>query len=351
MQKSLIALVGLSAVAFAAPSKYVTDVEAEFRSKSLFESFQQQFNKQYTEAEATVRFGIFRSNLAVIDELNKKNGSPAFGINKFADLSVSEFKTNHLGYNPAIPGSKKDQDRYNVQVEHYQWAATANATQADWRTKGAVSPVKDQGQCGSCWAFSATEQVESAYLLAKNTMPILSPQQIVSCDTVDQGCNGGDTPTAYAYVKSKGLEAASTYPYNSGSSGADGTCTYSASQVKVHISGFSYATTPCSDSCDKQDEGTFSNNVAEKGPASICVNAAAWQFYTSGVMTATSCGGNAYTDLDHCVQVVGFDTEASSPYWIVRNSWNTNWGEAGFIRLAYGTNTCGIADEATFVQI
>jgi len=231
-----------------------------------------------------------------------------------------------------------------------EWGA--NNTLVDWRQKGAVSKVKDQAQCGSCWAFSATEQIESAWFLAKGTLPILSPQQIVSCDKTDQGCNGGDTPTAYAYVKSAGgLESEAAYPYSSGG-GSTGTCKFKAASIVAKISGFSYATSPCSGSCKTQDEATFANNVAAKGPASICVNAEAWQLYSSGVLSAKACGGSAYTDLDHCVQLVGYNKPASGKsYWIVRNSWGTSWGYSGYIYVEYGTNACGVADEATFVTI
>jgi hypothetical protein len=187
-------------------------------------------------------------------------------------------------------------------------------------------------------------------------LPILAPQQIVSCDKVDQGCNGGDTPTAYAYIEKNGLEPEASYPYKSGTTGADGSCKYSAAKATQKITGFLYATPTCanSDSCDNQDEVTFATNVAAKGPASICVNAAAWQNYASGVLTASACGGKEYTDLDHCVQLVGFDLTKSSqkkPYWIVRNSWGDSWGNEGYIYVEYGTNACGVADEATFVTI
>jgi len=228
-----------------------------------------------------------------------------------------------------------------------------NSTLVDWRTKGAITPVKDQGQCGSCWAFSATEQIESNWFLAKGSLPVLSPQQITSCDKTDLGCNGGDTPTAYAYVqKAGGIETEKAYPYTSGTSGATGTCKFAAGSVAATISGFTYAVNPCSDSCTKQDETTFAANVEAKGPASICVNAEAWQLYDSGIISASACGGKAYTDLDHCVQLVGLNLQnTNSPYWIVRNSWGTSWGEQGYIYVAKGQNACGVADEATFVTI
>jgi len=283
--------------------------------------------------------------------LNKLNKKPAFAVNQFSDMTPEEFARTHLGYTPAKKGSHASKKRMATRVTPRSFEIAANSTQVDWRTKGAVSAVKDQGQCGSCWAFSAAEQIETAVFLNSKTLPTLSPQQIVSCDTTDGGCNGGDTPTAYAYVQKNGLEPESAYPYASGNSGASGSCKYKKASATTHISGFTYATTPCDDECTSQDEATFAANVASLGPASICVKADAWQTYSSGVISADACGGSAYTELDHCVQLVGYNLDASTPYWIVRNSWSDTWGEDGYIYVEYGTNACGIADEATFVQI
>jgi len=213
----------------------------------------------------------------------------------------------------------------------------------DWRTSGVVTAVKNQEQCGSCWAFSATETIESAWMLAKNikvgSFAPLGPQQIVDCDNSDGGCNGGNPPTAYEYViGAGGQETEKAYPYT----GEDGSCKFNAAYVESKISAWSYA-------CDEYDETTLKKNVATKGPLSICVDAANWQYYTSGVMTAWECAW--VNELDHCVQAVGYDMTASTPYWLVRNSWGTSWGESGYIKLAYGDNTCGLTNEATYVTV
>jgi len=114
---------------------------------------------------------------------------------------------------------------------------------------------------------------------------------------------------------------------------------------------WSYAIDPCYDDCDNQDEDTLTTNVAGYGPASICVNADAFQSYDSGILDADECGPSDYYSLNHCVQIVGFDTsKSSSSYWIVRNSWGSSWGEKGYVRMEFGTNACGLADEVTFVQ-
>jgi C1A family cysteine protease len=209
----------------------------------------------------------------------------------------------------------------------------------DWRTTNPpmVTPVKNQEQCGSCWAFSVTENIESMYCMAKqmdcSQLAPLAPQQIVDCDTTDDGCDGGNTETAYAYVQSAGgLEDESNYPYT----GQDGNCNFNQGEVAVSISGWKYAT-------QNSDEGTMQSNLVALGPLSICVYAEPWQDYTGGVLMAADCQGQT----DHCVLAVGYDMTASTPFWSVRNSWGTDWGENGYIRLQYGQDTCGCADEAT----
>jgi len=163
----------------------------------------------------------------------------------------------------------------------------------------------------------------------------LSEQQVVDCDTSDSGCGGGDPPTAYAYIMSAGgLEDESFYPYTA----QDGTCTFDNTKIDAVISNWKYATT-------NDDEKLLQQNLVSWGPLSICVDAANWQNYQSGVMTAWECAW--VNQLDHCVQLVGYNSQASTPYWIVRNSWNTDWGINGYIHLSMFENTCGMTEEAT----
>jgi len=215
----------------------------------------------------------------------------------------------------------------------------------DWSTKGATSAVKDQGQCGSCWAYSATEGIESGLFMASGRMTELSEQQIISCDKTDGGCNGGDLPTAFDYVmKAGGIDTESDYKDTSSKTARTGTCKSFAKKVKV--TGYKYAIPPCdSGACKNQKESDLMAALNTYGPLSVCVNAETWNDYTSGIYTAT-CSGKA-SMLDHCVQLVGYDKTAN--YWKVRNSWAADWGEDGFIRLPMGNNACGIADEATYV--
>lgn len=225
----------------------------------------------------------------------------------------------------------------------------------DWVAKGATSPVKDQHKCGSCWAFSTTEGIESAIWMSTGVVPVLSTQQIISCDTHDSGCDGGDPSTALDYVeKAGGLDESRDYPDTSHQTGKTGHCSWDEKKAAV-VTSWQYAIPLCkSGDCKHQDEDKLAAALVKHGPLSICVNAQYWDDYTHGVF---DCGHhNEYCspkerDMDHCVQLVGFDTSGSSPYWKVRNSWASKWGEDGFIRLPYGINACGVANEAYVIHV
>jgi len=315
-----------------------------------FMEFVQEYEKNYESIEEfQFRFAAFQDNIKIIENLRQQHleqtGEPGefvYGITKFTDIPVSEFKSRYLNFRPA---SQLSQIHRNIPVLD---TPETNATTWDWRKLGAITPVKDQEQCGSCWAFSATEEIESSWFLANHTLTELSPQQIVSCDTVDGGCGGGDTITAYAYVqKAGGLESDQVYPYTSGN-GDNGVCKFNKKNIVAKIKGYTYATPPCQDSCNKQDENKLADSVTT-APVSICVDAESWQFYSSGILSSNC--PSAYSDLDHCVQLVGFNFQSNPPYWIIRNSWNTDWGIDGYIYIAKGKNLCGVADEATIVTI
>merc|ERR1711939_767972 len=188
--------------------------------------------------------------------------------------------------------------------------------------------------------------------MATKKLVTLSTQQIISCDKKsDEGCNGGDTVTAYKYVeKAGGLDSASDYPDTSHRTGKTGKCK-KKTEVDAKVTGFSYAVKPCQKGqCKNQDETGLAAALATKGPISICVNAGGngWQNYKRGVYSR-KCSGAA-SQLDHCVQLVGFNKQGGKPYWIVRNSWNTDWGVQGYMYLPMGKNSCGIANEATIAQ-
>jgi len=288
-----------------------------------FAQFQKTFEKAYDDSQFPVRLAAFADNLERVSEQNREHvllgGEAVFGITKFSDLTPAEFKATYLTYIP-----RNVTKRTEIQLDG------AVAATVDWRTKGVITPVKDQGQCGSCWAFSATEAIESYAALSGKALVALSPQQINSCDKVDGGCNGGNTETAYEYVaKAGGLESGADYPYTSGG-GTTGTCHFDASKVAIKIKSYT--------SVAKGE--TSLQSALNNGPVSICLAADAFQSYRSGILQ--SCPGQ----VDHCVQAVGYDSGAN--YWIVRNSWGTSWGEAGYIRIAIGKDLCKISDDITF---
>lgn len=321
--------------------------------KKMFKEFQVRYKKTYAD-DAAERFMAFRHNVLQAYAMNLEQGVTCadlfddpkcvFGVTKFSDMGAEEFARTRLGYK-----------RHKLEAEGVTILSLSDLPQAgeavDWRTKGAVTEVKDQGTCGSCWAFSATEEIESAVFMATGKLPVLSTQQIISCDKTDKGCDGGDTVTAYKYVtKAGGIDTDSDYPDESHETGETGRCSWDKEKA-AQITGYTYAVSPCdSGSCKSQDEDGLATALASKGPISVCVNAggAGWQSYRGGVYKRT-CSGAA-SALDHCVQLVGYDKSGETPYWIVRNSWNTDWGIDGYMHLAMGKNLCGIADEATIVQ-
>ncbi|KAJ1407434.1 cysteine proteinase [Ochromonadaceae sp. CCMP2298] len=312
----------LAIVASASASVFSED---HTHQKYLWEAFKAEHSKSYsTMDEESRRFGIFIENLKVVDLRNqqelKAQGNAVHGITKFADWSQAEFESKMLTSDATMKTS----------APRVELSAPITASLVDWSGK-LTTPVKDQGYCGSCWAFSATEQIESDAMRTLGTSYILSPEQITQCDSTSQGCNGGWTERAYSYVqKTGGVEQDANYPYTS-YQGVTGTCKEDKSKFVIGITGYTTL----------NGESSMASHVQSTGPLSVCVDASSWNSYTSGIMS--SCGQR----VDHCVQAVGVDTSAG--YWKVRNSWGTSWGESGYIRLKYGANTCDITNDPTYV--
>jgi len=311
------------------------DRTARMPHEVRFQAWMEQQGKVYaTQVEYQTRLANFIASTKKIAELNARSqaegSSATFALNKFSDLSEEEFsvRLGMKGYTP--------KDLPNVPV--FQPGTEAPPNAFDWRTKNGITAVKDQMQCGSCWAFSCTESIESVHMIKENKpVPALSPQQIVDCDHFDGGCNGGDLPTCYQYVKgTKGLETNANYPYTA----KDGTCKADPTKEQDPITGFQYVIPRGS-----TNEQTMATFLAGNSPMSIIVDASSWSSYSSGVLMASQCGHN----LDHAVQAVGYDLTGG--FWIVRNSWGSNWGEHGFIRLQFGKDTCGMTSEVTVPTI
>jgi C1A family cysteine protease len=307
-----------------------------------FQDWMTKYGKSYTGAKYNKAFLTFKINSAKIARLNAEaraeGRDTTFAHNKFSDMTAAEFKAKYLS------GHKVHSMDVDGAVPVLVDVARAGDIPDTWSwvDQGKTTAVKDQGQCGSCWAFSATEGVESAWMMANNSQVVLSPQQVVSCDHVDQGCNGGDLPTAFAYIKGAGQEDNADYPYTSGG-GDTGVCKYKSADVKVHITGFKYAVND-----GRKNDTILAVASYANGPLSICVDAETWQNYNGGILKR-NCG----TSLDHCVQLVGWGVQDSTEYWVVRNSWNTDWGIKGFIWIERnsGKDLCGITEEATWVTV
>jgi len=285
-----------------------------------FRQWMLKYNKAYaTEEEYQTRLGVFLANSETVDQLNKNTVNVTYGLNSLADLTPEEFR-QRLG------------TRYTSSMASLPLLPNAPLSGApstfDWCNSGKCSPVKDQGQCGSCWAFATTENIESVHAIRLGSLPILSPQQIVDCDSGEAGCSGGDPAQAYTYVKNQGgLDTEAFYPYRA----VDGPCKFSAAHVGAKITGEANGF--------GGSENQMAANLAATAPFSIIVDASSWQFYSSGILPASKCGHN----LDHAVIAAGYDLTAN--YWRVRNSWGTGWGEHGFIRLQFGQDTCGLRTE------
>jgi hypothetical protein len=299
-----------------------------------FKDFMTKYEKSYaTVAEFDARFLTFQKNLEIIDARNVENvqagGDVAHGITQFSDLTNEEFKATYL----MKPGFYKPRDHTGEVFV----APGAPQTILDWRnTPNVVTAVKNQAQCGSCWAFSATEAIESFTALAglyyKNSTVELSTEQACSCTYKYNGCEGGNPQNVYTTAVDAygGEESASEYGY-----------TMNCASCNVKGSSQKYADVD-SKHYTNAAKGSLQTVLEQHGPPSVCVAAEAWNSYNGGVMS--SCPGS----VDHCVQAVGYNSGAATPYWIVRNSWGSSWGEKGYIYLAMSGDTCQIQDDVNY---
>lgn len=298
------------------------------------------------------RFENFKANVLKAHEANNKQGVDCqdffdgqdcvFGVTKFSHMTSEEFATR-LGAKPPT-SSTADKPVLNLMK------GGVRSTLVDWRTN-ATTPVRNQGICGSCWAMSATETIESSVFMATGNLYQLSTQQVVACDPYSWGCDGGLPDYAYEYVISAGgLVTAQEYPDTSSSSGLTGVC-HSTGHKTASISDWNYAVSTCvSGACQNQamQEDNLASVLEQKGPLSVCLSADLWMNYMRGIFSLPSCS-SAAKDIDHCVQLVGYNQQAVMPYWILRNSWDTDWGIDGYMYLAMGGNLCGVANYATTV--
>ncbi|EFA01283.1 uncharacterized protein LOC658343 [Tribolium castaneum] len=287
--------------------------------------------------EETFRKSLFTKNLEIVEEHNERfrNGSETYemGVNKFSDFTDEEL-SNLTGLQVPLEFEQPLNETEDPLLPSLGRGISASL---DWRQRGGVTPVKNQGQCGSCWAFATIGAIESHYKIRHKRAISLSEQQLVDCVGRGGGCGGGWIPTAYSYIaRNKGVNYNRDYPYL----GRNGKCRYRSS--KPHIAIRSYAAIN-----NNNNEERVRRLVATKGPVSVAIHVDSRTFhkYKSGVYNNPSCRGG----LNHAVVIVGYGRERGVDYWLVKNSWGAGWGQKGYVKMARNRrNQCGIATHASY---
>ncbi|KAL3754684.1 hypothetical protein ACJRO7_001873 [Eucalyptus globulus] len=300
-----------------------------------YESWLARYNRTYkSRAERLLRFQIYQANVLYVDFINRLPLPFKLTDNGFADMTNVEFKATYLGFH------RRTNRRTDMKTNITDETDGDMPASFDWRKEGAVTPVKDQGQCGSCWAFSAVAAVEGLNQIKTGKLVSLSEQELMDCDVGkhDQGCSGGEMDTAFSFIqRNGGITSESDYPYR----GRDGSC--DAAMLRSHAATISgYGDVPAN------DERSLEAAVARQ-PISVAIDAGGLEFqlYSRGIFTGI-CG----YDLNHGVAAVGYGSEGSRNYWIVKNSWGRDWGEDGYVRMLKGApdrrGVCGIAMDASY---
>tara|TARA_B110001452_G_C15191986_1_gene413867 strand:+ start:53 stop:1399 length:1347 start_codon:yes stop_codon:yes gene_type:complete len=301
-----------------------------------FNSWKKTHGKAYETAdhEAAALAG-FSANEAFINEHNAAGHSYQVGHNEFSDMTFDEFQAKYLASGMGLHQNRAPK---NMDRKHITGYGPKSADSVDWTTKGAVTPVKNQGQCGSCWSFSTTGSLEGSYAISQGSLTSFSEENLVQCDNSahggsDQGCQGGLMDNAFEWIETNGLCTEAAYPYTSGT-GTTGTCKKTCTPV---VTVTKYTDVP-------QGDETALQTAIAKQPVSIAVDAegSGWQLYKSGTYSSPTCG----TQLDHGVLLVGYDSGAG--YYKLKNSWGTTWGLEGYMHIKMGSNECGLANSASY---
>jgi cathepsin F len=316
-----IALIFLFTLVVSVPEEYY---------KNEFNKFIQKFNKSYTASENSVRYNIFKQNLMKASQIQDPYAT--YGVTKFSDLTEAEFSRQYLTYIDPRRRLNLLRNAPNVRRSALEATSSTLAIPAkNWKDSGYVTPIKDQGACGSCYAFSALGMLESQY--AKNnggTIIDLSEQQIITCDKYDYGCNGGFMENVYKYLQNAGGAVSETsLSYNPKFK----KCQLNSGMTKlVQVSSYTDIST---------NEIDIANTLATYGPISTSINGNILQTYVSGIISNPNCS----LSLNHAVILIGYGPASDgsgTDYWIVKNSWGTSWGESGFFRIQRGVGRCGI---------
>ncbi|XP_019965003.2 procathepsin L-like isoform X2 [Paralichthys olivaceus] len=318
---------------------------ASFANASLqdhdFNAWKLKFGRSYnSSSEEDKRMQIWLRNWKLVTAHNamadQGNSSYRLGMTSFADLEHEEFKQTVFGvclgsFNASKPrvGSSFLKTRKFTDMPNTM----------DWRQEGYVTPVKNQGSCGSCWSFSSTGALEGQHYRKTGTLVSLSEQQLVDCsgNYGNYGCNGGWMDNAFRYIQDNGgINTEDSYPYEA----EDGECRYNPASIATKCTGYV--------DIEQGNESDLKEAVATVGPVSVAIDASnpSFQLYESGVYDETDCSSTA---LDHAVLIVGYGTESGQDYWLVKNSWGTAWGDQGYIKMRRNRgNQCGIATAASF---
>jgi cathepsin L len=297
-----------------------------------FNSWASLHGKSYnSQREYSYRLSVYRANLDFVENHNRQNLGFTVAMNQFADLTIEEFASLYLA--TVINSSEL------IQVDPYVAEDDFVADDVvDWRTKGAVTGVKNQGQCGSCWAFSTTGSLEGAWQIKNKNLVSLSEQNLVDCSGSygNMGCDGGLMDSAFQYIiANAGIDTEASYKYTA----RDGNCKFNKANVGATMSSFK--------DVQSKSETALQSAIQNIGPVSVAIDAAhsSFQLYHSGVYYEKSC---SQTALDHGVLAVGFGTQGSD-YYIVKNSWGTSWGNQGYIWMSRNkNNNCGIATMSSY---
>ena len=310
-----------------------------YRYYDEFMNFIEKYDKTYSNtAQFWYRYGVFSDNKDHILEHNSGDSSYKLGVNMFADLTSEEFITSYLSGYP-----KRTHSYYNKFMLPYKIRTGVLPDRVDWRKRGLVTGVKDQGQCGSCWAFSAVAAIEGQHAKRTGHLVSLSEQNVVDCVSNCYGCNGGWPNVAIDFLANNGggIDTEASYPYTA----MDGTCQFNVSNIGADVSGVV--------NISSGNVTQLDNAVATVGPISVAIDASGdFQLYSSGIFNSTTCGSQI-DDLDHAVTAVGYDhDEQGNRYYIIKNSWGTDWGVNGYIYFSRDIpNMCGIATDACYPTV
>lgn len=316
-------------------------LSSSFKDSNLdrFIEYTKYYNKNYNNTEFMYRYGIFTRNLEKINRFNiNRNNTYNLGINNFTDVTNDEFRRLYLSrkhyYSLGNANNKHDLNK------PFFYKQLNIPSSIDWRAKGLVTDVKDQGGCGSCWAFSAVGVIEGQHANNTGKLVSLSEQNLVDCsgDYDNEGCNGGWPEAAMRYVVKNGIDTESKYPYK----GIDENCDFNKSYIGAHISKTINITNGSMVDLYK--------SIGTIGPISIAIDASNnFQFYDSGIYTDYNC---SKTELDHAVLAVGYGFLNNTKYIIVKNSWGKDWGMDGYIYMNTNIdNMCGMATDASYALV